>query len=59
LVFARSQDENVDVGALLREIVTAAGGRGGGAKDLAQGGVPAGANLGELLDKSTERVHHF
>lgn len=52
LVFARSQDQNADVGALLKEIVTSAGGRGGGGKDLAQGGVPEGTNLETLLDQA-------
>jgi alanyl-tRNA synthetase len=46
----------VDVGALLKEIVTAAGGRGGGGKDLAQGGVPEGVNLGELLDNALTQI---
>ena len=56
LVFARSQDQSLDVGALLKEIVTAAGGRGGGGKDLAQGGVPADANLEEMLAKAANRI---
>ena len=56
LVFARSQDESVDVGTLLKEIVTAAGGRGGGGKDLAQGGVPAGMNLEEMLAKAARLI---
>jgi alanyl-tRNA synthetase len=56
LVFARSQDESVDVGALLKEIVTAAGGRGGGGKDLAQGGVPEDAKLQELLDRANQKL---
>jgi len=56
LVFARSADQSVDVGALLKEIVTSAGGRGGGAKDLAQGGVPEGANLEQLLSDAITRI---
>jgi alanyl-tRNA synthetase len=56
LVFARSQDQDVDVGALLKEIVTSAGGRGGGGKDLAQGGVPEKTNLEELLAKAASRI---
>lgn len=56
LVFARSQDQNVDVGALLKEIVTSAGGRGGGGKDLAQGGVPEGTNLEQLLREAITRI---
>jgi alanyl-tRNA synthetase len=56
LVFARSQDQSVDVGALLKEIVTAAGGRGGGGKDLAQGGVPAEANLEAMLANAARLI---
>jgi len=55
LIFARSQDQTADVGALLKEIVTSAGGRGGGGKDLAQGGVPEGTNLEELLSETAKR----
>ncbi len=56
LVFARSQGESLDVGALLKEIVSAAGGRGGGSKDLAQGGVPEAADLEALLAEAVKRV---
>ena len=56
LVFARSQDQSVDVGVLLKEIVISAGGRGGGGKDLAQGGVPEAAKLKELLDKAERKI---
>jgi alanyl-tRNA synthetase len=56
LVFARSQDQNVDMGALLKQIVTAAGGRGGGGKDLAQGGVPAEANLEAMLANAARLI---
>jgi len=40
LVFTRADDVELDAGALLREAVTAGGGRGGGRPDWAQGGVP-------------------
>jgi alanyl-tRNA synthetase len=56
LIFARSQDQGVDVGALLKEIVMSAGGRGGGGKDLAQGGVPEAANLEEILTKAVSLI---
>jgi alanyl-tRNA synthetase len=56
LVFARSSDLAMDVGALLRELVTPHGGRGGGSKDFAQGGVPSASNLADVLQNATERV---
>jgi len=56
LLFARSSDLNFDVGTLLRELVTAAGGRGGGGKDFAQGGIPDPGKLGDLLDQAASRL---
>ncbi len=40
LVFAQSAGQPFDMGALMKETMTKLGGRGGGSKDLAQGGVP-------------------
>jgi alanyl-tRNA synthetase len=56
LVFARSSDLIPDMGTLLRELVTAAGGRGGGGKDFAQGGLPDGTQLGDLLQAALNRL---
>ncbi|HWY70128.1 MAG TPA: DHHA1 domain-containing protein [Terriglobales bacterium] len=56
LVFARSSDLTPDMGSLLRELVTAAGGRGGGGKDFAQGGVPDKEKLRSVLEDATRRV---
>jgi alanyl-tRNA synthetase len=56
LIFARSLDLAPDMGSLLRELVTAAGGRGGGGKDFAQGGVPDKAKLRSVLEDATRRV---
>jgi len=56
LIFARSSDLTPDMGSLLRELVTAAGGRGGGGKDFAQGGVPDKAKLRSVLEDATRRV---
>jgi alanyl-tRNA synthetase len=39
LVFAQSAGQPFDMGALLKETLTKLGGRGGGSKDMAQGGV--------------------
>jgi alanyl-tRNA synthetase len=40
LVFAQSAGQPFDMGALLKETLAKLGGRGGGSKDMAQGGVP-------------------
>jgi alanyl-tRNA synthetase len=50
IVFARSADVEADVSALMKEAMATVGGRGGGSKDLAQGGVPAAARVAPLLD---------
>ena len=52
IVFARSPNLQGDMGTLLREQVTAAGGRGGGGKDFAQGGVPNRADLPTILENA-------
>jgi len=49
LVFARSQDLELDVAALLRETCQALGGSGGGQPGMAQGGGFAGEHLEEAL----------
>jgi len=56
LVFARSADLSADVGTLLRELTTQAGGRGGGGKDFAQGGVPDRSLLQQILQEAQERL---
>jgi alanyl-tRNA synthetase len=56
VVLSRSADVELDVSAMLREALAATGGRGGGTKDLAQGGVPDGAHLPELLDQIAARL---
>jgi alanyl-tRNA synthetase len=40
LVFAQSAGQPFDMGALLKQAMSALGGRGGGSKDMAQGGAP-------------------
>ncbi|MBI4871017.1 MAG: alanyl-tRNA editing protein [Candidatus Riflebacteria bacterium] len=49
LLFARSADRQLDVGALLKKTVAAVGGKGGGTAAQAQGGVP-GQSLGQALE---------
>src|SRR5450755_4038865 len=39
LVFAQSAGQPFDMGALMKEIMSKLGGRGGGSKDMAQGGI--------------------
>jgi alanyl-tRNA synthetase len=40
LVFAQSPGQPFDMGALMKEVMAKIGGRGGGSKDMAQGGIP-------------------
>ncbi|MBV9147420.1 MAG: alanyl-tRNA editing protein [Acidobacteria bacterium] len=56
LVFARSTDLSSDMGTLLRELVTAAGGRGGGGKDFAQGGIPDASQLESILKQAKAKL---
>jgi alanyl-tRNA synthetase len=44
------------MGALLRETVSVAGGKGGGGKNFAQGSVPQASDLVDILAKATQRV---
>ena len=41
IVFAQSAGQPFDMGARMKELMTKLGGRGGGSKDMAQGGVPS------------------
>ncbi len=50
LVFAQSPGQPFDMSALMKEIMTALGGRGGGSKDMAQGGVPTADGIDEALN---------
>jgi len=49
LVFAQSAGQPHDMAALLKQIMTPLGGRGGGSKDLAQGGLPQSSGLADAL----------
>jgi|SRR5579872_287520 alanyl-tRNA synthetase len=40
LVFAQSPGQPFDMGALMKQVMSTLGGRGGGSKDMAQGGLP-------------------
>lgn len=50
LVFARSEDVDADMGALLRSAAAKVDGKGGGAPEIAQGGGPQTEGLQEALD---------
>ena len=56
LVFAQSPGGAFDVGAWMKEAMASLGGRGGGARDLAQGGAPAGANLEGALERALAHI---
>ncbi len=52
LVFARSDDLSFDASALLRQVCTPLGGRGGGRPNLAQGGLPEPEGVRAALDEA-------
>ncbi len=53
LVFAQSAGQPFDMGALLKETMAKLGGRGGGSKDMAQGGVPTADGIDAALKAAT------
>jgi alanyl-tRNA synthetase len=56
LVFAQSAGQPYDMGSLLKETTAKLGGRGGGSKDLAQGGMPRSEGLAEALTAAAEKL---
>jgi len=56
LVFAQSAGQPFDMGALMKETMTKLGGRGGGSKDLAQGGVPNADGIETVLKAIAEKM---
>ncbi len=56
IVFAQSQGMDGDMGALLRETVSVAGGKGGGGKNFAQGSVTDVSRLEEILERAVRRI---
>jgi alanyl-tRNA synthetase len=56
LVFAQSVGQPYDMGVLLKEAVGKLGGRGGGTKDLAQGGAPSSKGLEAALAAAAESL---
>jgi alanyl-tRNA synthetase len=50
LIFAQSAGQPFDMGALMKDTLTKLGGRGGGSKDLAQGGIPNAEGIDATLE---------
>jgi alanyl-tRNA synthetase len=50
--------QTADMGALLKQVLSSVGGRGGGSRDFAQGGVPAGPNINleQLLQQAAATI---
>jgi alanyl-tRNA synthetase len=55
-ILARAADVDLDAGAIMKASLASVGGRGGGSKDLAQGGVPDAAKLVELMESVAARI---
>jgi alanyl-tRNA synthetase len=58
LVFAQSPGQPHDMGKLLKETMAKLGGRGGGSKDLAQGGVPSSKGLEAALADAAQSLDY-
>jgi alanyl-tRNA synthetase len=56
LVFAQSVGQPFDMGALLKETMAKLGGRGGGSKDMAQGGVPKPNGIEAVLADAAQHL---
>jgi alanyl-tRNA synthetase len=53
-----SRPGSADMGALLKQVLSSVGGRGGGSRDFAQGGLPAGCkiNVEQLLREAASTI---
>jgi len=56
LVFAQSAGQPYDMAALLKQTLAKLGGRGGGSKDLAQGGAPSAEGLAGALAAAAQTL---
>jgi alanyl-tRNA synthetase len=56
LVFAQSAGQPFDMGALMKQTMATLNGRGGGSKDMAQGGVPSANGLEAALDAASKTL---
>jgi alanyl-tRNA synthetase len=57
LVFAQSPGQPYDMSALLKKVMATLGGRGGGSKDMAQGGAPNGKDLEAALEGASAALN--
>jgi len=57
LVFAQSVGQPNDMGALMKDTVSKFGGRGGGSKDMAQGGLPRADGIQAALTNASTSLH--
>jgi len=55
LVFAQSSGQPTDMGKLMKDNLAKIGGRGGGSKDMAQGGVPDPHSVSACLDSASSQ----
>jgi len=56
VIFAQTPGGSADMGSLLKQILATVGGRGGGTRDFAQGGVPAGCDVAQLLRQAAGTI---
>jgi alanyl-tRNA synthetase len=56
LVFAQSQGQPFDMGALMKETMAQLGGRGGGSKDMAQGGLSNGDGVEAAMNGAAKKL---
>lgn len=54
LVFAQSAGQPFDMGALMKQVMVKFAGRGGGSKDMAQGGLPNAAAIESALSEAAK-----
>jgi alanyl-tRNA synthetase len=57
LLFAQSKGMPFDMGGLLKEALVKLGGKGGGSKDMAQGGAPSADGLAAVLEEIAARLN--
>jgi alanyl-tRNA synthetase len=57
LVFAQSAGQPYDMGSLMKQTLSTLGGRGGGSRDMAQGGVPKATGIESALRDAAASLH--
>jgi alanyl-tRNA synthetase len=56
MVFAASPGQSFDMNALMKEALRRLGGRGGGSKELAQGGPEKSADIQDVIEELASRL---